>query len=74
MFGHWRTDIRYEYRIAPPLPRPRLIDDPQLGTFRPFRGFQGSNVPIPAPIASRLSNLASLVPLKRCPSVATSAR
>lgn len=63
-FGHWRTDIRYEYRIEPPLLRPEVIGDPQLSSFRPFRGFQGSNVPVPAPIASRLSELAKLVPLE----------
>ena len=63
LFGHWRTDIRYEYRIEPPLLRSELIGDPQLRSFRPFRGFQGSNVPVPAPIASRLSELAKLVPL-----------
>jgi hypothetical protein len=65
MFGHWRTDIRYEYRIEPPLLRRKLLDDPQLREFSPFRGFQGSNKPLPDPIASRLLGLAKLDPLER---------
>src|SRR5262249_33183074 len=43
----WRTDIRFESRIRPPLLRSELLEDVQLGSFRPFRGFQGSNVPVP---------------------------
>ena len=65
MFGHWRTDIRCEYRIEPPLLRAELLNDPQLREFKAFRGFQGSNKPLPDPIASRLSELAELVPLER---------
>jgi hypothetical protein len=47
----WRTDIRFDYRIRPPLLRSELIDDIELGSFRPFRGFQGSNVPVPPDVA-----------------------
>jgi HJR/Mrr/RecB family endonuclease len=57
-FGPWHTDIRWDYRIDPPLPRPELVNDPALQSFRPFRGFQGSNVPVPPEIASRLLELA----------------
>ena len=64
-FGPWQTDIRWDYRIEPPLPRSELVSDPALHSFRPFRGFQGSNVPVPVDIAARLSELAGprLVPL-----------
>ena len=65
-FGPWHTDIRWDYRIDPPLPRPELVNDPALQSFRPFRGFQGSNVPVPPEIAARLSELAAprLMPLE----------
>jgi hypothetical protein len=63
-FGRWRTDIRFVYRIAPPLLRAELLQDPQLAAFRPFHGFQGSNRPVPASISSRLLELAKLVPLQ----------
>jgi hypothetical protein len=63
-FGRWRTDIRLEYRLVPPLLRSDLLRDPQLESFRPFRGFQGSNRPVPAAISSRLLQLANLVSLK----------
>lgn len=65
-FGPWHTDIRWDFRIDPPLPRPELVNDPALQSFRPFRGFQGSNVPVPPEIAARLSELATprLVPLE----------
>jgi hypothetical protein len=64
-FGPWRTDIRWDYRIDPPLSRPELVSDPVLQSFRPFRGFQGTNVPVRPEIASRLLELAGprLVPL-----------
>ncbi len=52
--GRWRTDIRFDYLITPPLLRLELLGDPQLGSFRPFRGFQGSTVPVPADIATVL--------------------
>jgi hypothetical protein len=55
----WRTDIRFEYRIRPPLLRSELLEDVQLGPFRPFRGFQGSNVPVPPDIAAALAGRAA---------------
>ena len=51
----WRTDIRFDYLIRPPLLRSELLEDVQLGSFRPFRGFQGSNVPVPPDIAAALA-------------------
>jgi hypothetical protein len=57
-FGRWRTKIRFDYRIEPPLSRSELLNDPELGSFRPFRGFQGSNRRVPLAIASRLLELA----------------
>lgn len=51
----WRTDIRFDYRVRPPLLRSELAEDAQLGSFRPFRGFEGSNVPVPPEIASALA-------------------
>ena len=51
----WRTDIRFDYRIRPPLLRSELLEDVQLGSFRPFRGFQGSNVPVPPDVAAALT-------------------
>ena len=51
----WRTDIRFDYRIRPPLLRTELLEDVQLGTFRPFHGFQGSNVPVPSDVAAALA-------------------
>jgi len=62
-FGRWRTDIRFEYRIVPPLSRSKLLRDPQLESFQPFRGFQGSNRPVPMAVSSKLLELANLVPL-----------
>ena len=58
-YGRWRTDIRFDYRISPPLLRSELLDDPELGSFRPFRGFQGSTVPVPSAIATALSERAA---------------
>lgn len=57
-FGRWRTDIRFDYRIDPALLRAELIADAGLGSFRPFRGFQGSTVPLPPEIARALSERA----------------
>ena len=51
----WRTDVRFDYRIRPPLLRSELLEDVQLGSFRPFRGFQGSNVPVPPDVAAALA-------------------
>jgi hypothetical protein len=63
----WRTDIRFDYRIRPPLLRSELLEDVQLGSFRPFRGFQGSNVPVPPDVAAALAARAAprLEPLPR---------
>jgi hypothetical protein len=54
-FGRWRTDIRFDYRIDPALLRAELVADAALGSFRPFRGFQGSTFPLPPEIARALS-------------------
>jgi hypothetical protein len=51
----WRTDIRFDYRVEPPLLRTELEADAELGSFRPFRGFEGSNVPVPPDIAAALA-------------------
>jgi hypothetical protein len=58
-FGRWRTGIRFDYRIDPPLLRTELVGAAGLATFRPFRGFQGSTVPLPPDIASALSERAA---------------
>jgi EVE domain len=55
MHFRWRTDIRFDYRIRPPLLRSELLEDVRLGSFRPFRGFQGSNVPVPPDVAAALA-------------------
>ena len=52
--GRWRTDIRFDNRIDPPLLRVELLATPGLASFRPFRGFQGSTVPLPPDIAAAL--------------------
>ncbi len=66
-YARWRTDIRVDYRITPPLLRSELLDDATLGSFRPFHGFQRSNVPVPPDIAAALSERAAprLVTLPR---------
>lgn len=66
-FGRWRTDIRFDHGIDPPLLRMELLSHPGLESFQPFRGFQGSNVPVPPEVASRLADLAAarLVSLAR---------
>jgi hypothetical protein len=58
-YARWRTDIRVGYRVRPPLLRSELLDDATLGSFRPFHGFQGSNVPVPPDIAAALSERAA---------------
>jgi HJR/Mrr/RecB family endonuclease len=65
-FGRWQTDLRFDYRIEPPLLRTEVLGDPVLGSSRLFRGFQGTNAPLPPNVASRLSELAAprLVALK----------
>jgi hypothetical protein len=59
IFGRWRTDVRFDFSIDPPLLRAELLADAELGAFRPFRGFQGSTVPVPAEIAQALSQRAA---------------
>jgi len=58
-YGRWRTDIRFDYRIDPPLLRVELLATPGLASFRPFRGFQGSTVPLPADVAATLQERAA---------------
>jgi hypothetical protein len=58
-YGRWRTGIRFDYRIDPPLLRPELLGAAELGSFRPFRGFQGSTVPLPPDVALALSERAA---------------
>jgi hypothetical protein len=53
-YGRWRTDVRFDFRVDPPLLRIELLATPALGSFRPFRGFQGSTVPLPPDIAVAL--------------------
>ena len=62
-----RTDLRFDYRIRPPLLRSELLEDVQLGSFRPFRGFQGSNAPVPPDVAAALAARAAprMEPLPR---------
>jgi hypothetical protein len=58
-YGRWKTGIRFDYGIDPPLLRAELTADPKLGAFRPFRGFQGSTVPVPPQLATMLSERAA---------------
>jgi len=58
-YARWRTDVRFVYRIDPPLLRAELLATAALGSFRPFHGFQGSTVPVPADVAAALLELAS---------------
>ncbi len=57
-FGRWKVDVRFDYRIEPPILRSELHGDPVFASFRPFRGFQGTNTPIPTEIAEQLWRLA----------------
>jgi len=52
--ARWRTDVRFVYRIDPPLLRVELLATAELASFRPFRGFQGSTFPVPSDIATAL--------------------
>jgi hypothetical protein len=52
--ARWRTDIRFDCRIDPPLLRVELLATAGLAAFRPFHGFQGSTVPLPADVAATL--------------------
>jgi hypothetical protein len=58
-YARWRTDIRFDFRIDPPLARAELLASAVLGSFRPFHGFQGSTVPVPAEIAAALQERAA---------------
>jgi hypothetical protein len=58
-YARWRTDVRFDYRIDPPLLRAELLATAGLASFRPFRGFQGSTVPLPADIAAALRTRAA---------------
>lgn len=58
-YARWRTDIRFDYRIEPPLLRVELLAVAALASFRPFRGFQGSTVPVPPDIAVALQERAT---------------
>jgi hypothetical protein len=53
-YARWRTNVRFVYRIDPPLLRVELLATAGLSSFRPFRGFQGSTVPLPPAVASAL--------------------
>ena len=53
-YARWRTAIRFAYRVDPPLLRVELLATSGLASFRPFRGFQGSTVPVPADVAAAL--------------------
>ena len=57
--ARWRTDVRFDYRIDPPLLRVELLATAGLSSFRPFRGFQGSTVPLPPEIAAALRERAA---------------
>jgi len=58
-YARWRTGVRFAYRIDPPLLRVELLATAGLASFRPFRGFQGSNVPLPADVVLALWELAA---------------
>jgi EVE domain-containing protein len=53
-YQRWRTDVRFDYHIDPPLLRDELLATAELASFRPFRGFQGSTAPVPPDIAAAL--------------------
>ena len=53
-YARWRTDIRFDYYIDPPLLRVELLATAELDAFRPLRGFQGSTVPLPPDVATLL--------------------
>ena len=57
-YARWRTGVRFDFRIEPPLLRAELGAAASLSSFRPFRGFQGSTVPLPPAIAAALRELA----------------
>ena len=52
--ARWRTDVRFDYSIDPPLLRVELLATAEFASFRPFRGFQGSTMPVPPDVAAAL--------------------
>lgn len=56
-YSRWHTDIRYDYRLDPPLLREESKSDPVLSDCALLRGFQGSLAPITPQIAARLDQL-----------------
>jgi hypothetical protein len=64
-YARWRTDITVQHRIDPPLLRVELRAAAGLSSFWPFRGFQGSTIPVPDDIAAELGERAEprLTPL-----------
>ena len=40
-YARWRTDIRVDYRISPPLLRSELLDDATLGSIPAVSWFPG---------------------------------
>jgi hypothetical protein len=58
-YARWRTDVRFDYQIDPPLLRAELLATAELASFRPFRGFQGSTVPVPLDVAAALRKRAA---------------
>lgn len=52
--ARWRTDVRFDYRIDPPVLRVELLESAEFASFRPFHGFQGSTVPVPSDVAAAL--------------------
>jgi hypothetical protein len=58
-YARWRTDIRFDYRIDPPLLRVELLATAELASYRPFHGFQGSTMPLPPQIAAVLRERAA---------------
>jgi hypothetical protein len=53
-YARWRTDVRFDYCIDPPLLRVELLAIAEFASFRPIRGFQGSTAPVPPDIAAAL--------------------
>src|SRR5215469_5624083 len=58
-YTRWWTDVRFDHRIDPPLLRAELLATAELASFRPFRGFQGSTVPVPPDVAAALQERAA---------------
>jgi len=53
-YARWWTDVRFDYRIDPPVLRVELLASAEFASFRPFHGFQGSTVPVPPDVAAAL--------------------